>query len=369
MSCNLKSEAEYKAKYIGLLQKRGDARLIPDIVTDFQARYAPQIAPPEQYVFCEDLSLFAKRLDKPAKGGPVNLGNLIKAIYGGYFGPPLQDRDVTGAVTSSTIVSSGVLWFPRQDQYRMLDMVLEFNDPSSIAQLIWSSIGTLEYGHYGTPAWLAGLAFAEMKADYLHTGLNEFHGPLHALAENCFAFWQIDGEFIVCAKPELSLDFRHRLHNDTGLAVRFPSGSGLYALRGVRVDEKYFTKPVTGKDLLTEQNAQVRMVLLEKYGAKMLDDLPHEVVSKKGNGKWLSFESPWIRLIEMVWEGYERIRMLHLKWKDKDGNRHETLIHVPATALEFQRLGQKPPDNIDDCEEMRRWVMRLNPEDVLVMET
>jgi len=367
LSCNLKSEAEYKAKYIGLLRKRGDARLVPGIVADFQAKHAPQIALPEKYVFCKDLSVFVKHPEQPANGGPVNLGKLIKAIYSAYFSPPLEQGNFT--VSTSTLVSCGPIWSPRQDEHKMLDMTLEFPEPSSIAQLIASEARVFQGGNYFVAHWLAGLAFAEMKADYLHTGLNEFHGPLCALAENCFAFSQIDGKFIVCAKPELSLDFRYRFHNDTGAAVRFPSGSGFHALRGVRVDENYFIKPVTGKDLLTEQNAQVRMVLLEKHGAKLLDDIPHKVVSKKGDGKRLGFESPWIRLIEMMWDGYERIRMLHLKWKDKDGKRHETLIHVPATNGEFQRLGQKPPEDIDDCEEMRRWVMRLNPEDVLVMET
>ena len=370
MSCNLKSEAEYKAKYIGLLRKRGDAHLVPGIIADFQAKHAPQIALPREYVFCEDLSIFVKRLEKPENGGLVNLGNLIKAIHSAYFSPPLDSLPSLTAVSTATFVSCGAFWFPRQDQHKMLDMALEFNEPSTIAQLIGSEARFFQRGSNSVADWLIGLAFAEMKADYLHTGLNEFHGPLCALAENCFAFWQLDGEFIVCAKPELSLDFRYRLHSDTGLAVQFPSGNGFHALRGVKVDDRYLTQPVTGKDLLNERNAQVRMVLLEKYGAKMLDDLPHKVVSKKDDGrKWLNFESSWIRLIEMTWDGYEKIRMLHLKWKDKDGKRHETLIHVPATAREFQRLGQKPPDDIDDCEEMRRWVMRLNPEDMLVKET
>ena len=167
----------------------------------------------------------------------------------------------------------------------------------------------------------------------------------------------------------MNLDFRYRLHSDTMMAARFPSGEGIYALRGVKIDKKYINEPVSGKDLMKEHNAEVRMVLMEKYGAKLLDDVPHKIVSKKGDGRLFGFESSDTRLIEITWDGYDKIRMLHLKWKDKDGEQHETLIHVPATVREFQNLGHEPPKNIDDCEEMRRWVMRLEKGDNLIKET
>lgn len=367
MSCRLKPETEYKVEYAALMRSLGDPHLVPDVVSEWQSRFAPQIGLPKKYVFCEDYDAFMEKTRNPnvKESAAVNMASMIAAVYRAYYAPPSSLPQFATVSSMSTWVGCGSLFMPRGDQYEMLDLRLEFGEPDGIARLVggpWRETAC-------TFRWLAGLAFAEMKADYLHGNQFEFHAPLCALVENCFAFWQIGEEFMICTKPSLNLDFRLRLHSDTGMAARFPSGNGLYALRGVKVDEKYITEPVSGKDLMKERNAQVRMVLLEKYGAKLIDDMPHKVVSKKGTRALFGFEKPHTRLIEMTWEGFEKIRMLHLKWRDKERKDHETLIHVPATLWEFQRLNQKPPENIDDCEEMRRWVMRLNPEDMLIKET
>ena len=367
----LKTEAEYKAKYISILRDPGDVSLVPRIVEEFGAKHAPQISPPFRFVVCNDYAEFAEKVDSESDH-PVNMANFISAIYSTYFSPPLRSSLQSIPSTSSvTFVSCGAFWWPQQDRYKIFDSELSFDEPAKIGTLIsYRSPPNLFFPKgVRTLDWLSGLAFDEMRADYFNTALIEFHSVLRALAENCFAFWQKGGDFVVCAKPSLSLDFRYRLHHDTRQAVTFPSGDGFYALRGVRVDEKYIDKPVSGKALMEERNAEVRMVLLEKYGPKLLDDVEHKVISKKGNGSLFGLESPHTRLIEMNWDGYQKIRMLHLRWKDKNGERHETLIHVPAAAREFQILGSVPPENIDDCEEMRRWVMRLNPEDSLIKET
>ena len=359
----LKPEADYKAKYISLLRDLGDVDLVPELVGKFRSRYAPQIEPPARFIACRDYAEFADRT-RGNTDHSVNMANLIGAICSAYFGQPASRHAIS--TISMTVVGCGSVWMPpHSNLYEMLDVKLSFDEPTRMGRLItgpWVDKGIHTFD------WLPGLAFEEMKSDYLNLAVVEFYDLLCALAENCFAFWQKGADFVACAKPTVSLDFRYRVHSDTAMAVRFPSGDGLYALRGVRIDEKYITEPVTGKQLIRERNAEVRMVLLEKYGAKLLDSMPHRVVSKRGS-KLFGVISPDTRLIEMTWDNYERIRMLHLKWKDKDGTRHETLIHVPATKREFQLLGQKPPEDIDDCEEMRRWVMRLEEGDELVKET
>lgn len=358
----LRTEAEYKAEHMSVLRDLGDVSLVPGIVKEFCVKYAPQISQPSRFVICDDYMSFAYKIDNN-NNHAVNIANVLSAVHAAYFSPVMESRLST--IASDTIVSCGAIWFLQHDSYKLLDVELRFDEPAKIRGLITNhnpkGVCTLD--------WLPGLAFDELRTDYFNIAPVDFHSLLRDLVKHCFAFWQKAEDFIICAKPSLSLDFRYRLHHDTRKAVTFPSGDGFYALRGVRVDEKYITKPVSGKVLMQERNAEVRMVLLEKYGSKLLDDLPHKVISKEGDGSLFGFESPYTRLIEINWDGYQEIRMLHLKWKDKNGERHETLIHVPATEREFRSLGHEPPKNINDCEEMRRWVMRLNPGDTLVRET
>lgn len=358
----VKAEAEYKSKYISILRDPGDASLVSELVREFCAKYAPQLVAPSRFVVCNDYAEFSKRI-KGKSDHPVNAANIISAIYSTYFSPRMESMQSMPATIASAAMwqpHSAAIMLPEHNTYEMLDVQFSFEEPTRISALITRSNSIKGVCTFD---WLSGLAFDEMRQDYFNNAPSiEFHGILCVLARNCFAFWQKGEDFVVCAKANVNLDFRYRVHHDTRKAVQFPSGDGFYALRGVRIDEKYITRPVSGKDLMKERNAEVRMVLLEKYGTRLLDDIPHKVVSERG-------KVLFTRLIEMSWDGYEKIRMLHLKWKDKDGRIHETLIHVPATGEEFGRLGQSPPKNIDDCEEMRRWVMRLSPEDVLVKET
>ena len=281
----LKTEAEYKAKYMSILRGLGNISLVSGIIEEFCAKYAPQISPPSSFVVCNDYAEFAKKVDGNSDH-PVNTAKFISAIYSTYFSPPS-----IFSLSPSIVSSDADGRWQRQGGYKIFDTELSFDEPAKIGTLIRNH--NLK-GVY-TSDWFSGLAFDEMRKDYFNNvAFTEFHSMLCVLAENCFAFWQKDEDFVVCAKPSLSLDFRYRLHHDTRKAVTFPSGDGFYALRGVRVDEKYINEPISGKALMKERNAEVRMVLLEKYGSKLLDGVEHKIISRKGART---------RLIEINWAG------------------------------------------------------------------
>lgn len=60
----------------------------------------------------------------------------------------------------------------------------------------------------------------------------------------------------------------HRLHCDTGPAIVWPDGWGLWVIHGVRVTQQIVEAPqtLTVKQIRDEENAEVRRVMLERFG-------------------------------------------------------------------------------------------------------
>jgi hypothetical protein len=60
----------------------------------------------------------------------------------------------------------------------------------------------------------------------------------------------------------------HRLHHPSEAAVSWPDGWGIYAWHGLRVPAHVITAPalITVADIQREENAEVRRVMLERYG-------------------------------------------------------------------------------------------------------
>ena len=91
------------------------------------------------------------------------------------------------------------------------------------------------------------------------------------------------------------------------------------------------------------------------------DSANEAVVLSKSNGNSLIE----LKLGRRPRRGGSLLRLLHLTWQDKTGSK-ETLIPVPRTKRQF---GHDCPDNIDDCEQMRRWTLGWPKEAIAVMET
>lgn len=79
------------------------------------------------------------------------------------------------------------------------------------------------------------------------------------------------------------------MHCDTGPAVAWPDGWGVWAVHGVRVDEQTVMRPGTldPARILAEPNAEVRRVMMERFGpdrliretsAEVVDDDPEHGV-------------------------------------------------------------------------------------------
>ena len=88
--------------------------------------------------------------------------------------------------------------------------------------------------------------------------------------------------------PNLSRGWdSHRLHNTSGPAVVWPDGWGVYAIHGVRVPGWIIDTPerITVANIENEQNAEVRRVMLERYGVeRFLLDSGVEVLQQDDYG-------------------------------------------------------------------------------------
>ena len=79
-------------------------------------------------------------------------------------------------------------------------------------------------------------------------------------------FW--DYAFI-SAKPKcFKHDQQHRLHCETGAAVRYSDGFSVFAIHGIRVPGKVVAAPesLTVREIESETNVEVRRVMIQRYG-------------------------------------------------------------------------------------------------------
>ncbi|MGH7844511.1 MAG: DUF6745 domain-containing protein [Candidatus Binatia bacterium] len=177
---------------------------------------------------------------------------------------------------------------------------------------------------------------------------------------SCNGLWYRKGAIILMDTPEiLRIDEQGRLHCEDGPALRWRDGVQYHFLHGIRVPEQYvFAKPdeISLADVVEERNAEVRLTLINKIGfSRLLGTVRHWTISE-ANGN---------RLLEFRVKGTQLVRGLHVKWRDKTGEK-ETIIPVPSRRSYF---GEDCPADIDDCEQVRRWTLGWPKDALAVAET
>ncbi len=178
--------------------------------------------------------------------------------------------------------------------------------------------------------WAAHLSFfrhiAKLDLDYSKWApwetLAEVSGPRVVHAD--FA--------MVSDRPELlTVDDLNRPHNDTGPFCRWRDGSALYSIHGVRVPAWLIEFPdqLTVEKIDAEANAEVRRVMLDRYGyGRYLRDAGATVLDA-----CLDEIGQPIRLLRREIPNDEAIVMVELvnSTVDPDGTRRTYLAAVPPT--------------------------------------
>ena len=156
----------------------------------------------------------------------------------------------------------------------------------------------------GDQVWRCGYGFHDASwVGFYDTiasfGLHELVKPLdgiQGLTRACGWWWPFAGAIVFTARPNrLRRDAQGRLHSDDGQAVGYPDGWGVYAWHGVRVPERVITHPahITVAQIHQEANAEIRRVLLERYGyERFLADSGAQVLHADDYGTLYRTEFP-----------------------------------------------------------------------------
>jgi hypothetical protein len=109
------------------------------------------------------------------------------------------------------------------------------------------------------------------------------------IAQHASWWWPFENAVILTRRPvSISRDSRNRLHNVHGPALAYADGFTVWAFHGVRVDQELIEHPerITVERIRNERNAEVRRVLIDRYGsAKYIRDSGAKVIHQDDFGK------------------------------------------------------------------------------------
>ena len=123
-----------------------------------------------------------------------------------------------------------------------------------------------------------------------------------AFTAGLWLFWVCADEVIAVPRPSIHVE-GERLHRADGPAVEWPNGKRYFFWRGTQVPEDYITRPedITIARIDSEQNAELRRVLLDRYGVdRYLCESGAEVIHEDRFGKLLRKNMPNDEPIVMV---------------------------------------------------------------------
>ena len=115
-------------------------------------------------------------------------------------------------------------------------------------------------------------------------------------------WWPFTDVVILTERPTaLHRDAEGRLHHPDGPAIAYADGWSLYAVHGVRVPERVIQNAYTAADITAENNAEVRRVMLERYGeARYIEELGATPVDTSDWGTLYQVEQPEDEPLTMV---------------------------------------------------------------------
>jgi hypothetical protein len=172
---------------------------------------------------------------------------------------------------------------------------------------VWDQVGDqVNYACWG-PHDAGWLGWADYFRVVVSLASAEKAAGLIRVAQCCGWWWPKEGAVILTERPNrLHRDSSNRLHSSDGLAIGYPDGWGIYAWHGIRVPERVIMRPqeITCQEIMAEQNAEVRRVMIERYGFdRFIVDSKAKVLNRVGEYELVSVPDPAegsIKALKMV---------------------------------------------------------------------
>jgi len=192
---------------------------------------------------------------------------------------------------------------------------------AQVGDQVWDQVGDQVRAQVGTAiygkeeaGWLGWVSYMRdvlklVKETEKMVGLIE-------LSENASWIYPYKNIAIISEKPKTINMFNGRLHCETGPSIEYPDGFRVYSLNGIRMPEWAITKTaeeIDPKDIMKEQNVEIRRELFRKVGIQRIyDKLNSKMIDKRdgyelvdfdfGNsitGRYLKMTNPSVGLIHI----------------------------------------------------------------------
>jgi hypothetical protein len=237
---------------------------------------------------------------------------------------------------------------------RLLEEVEQFNKGTLPFKLGSISISNQIYG--SQEYWLSYYDYF-MKECGLDLNLVE---PLIALSKVCGWWTPLANIAIIQHRAEeIHRDSENRLHNENGPAVKFRgenNASNVYAVHGVRVPKKVIDRDYGVAEIESENNAEVRRVMIDLYGqSKYIVDSGAQVVHADDFGTLYRKEIP----------GDEPLMMVKVvnSTQEPDGSFKDYWIRVDPNAYGGLKTARAAVASSWRNQDAERSLVFKNPED------
>jgi hypothetical protein len=205
--------------------------------------------------------------------------------------------------------------------------------PSTLREVIARTWYYLIGGQFwvGAWSWWGSPSFVSFLQDVcgltLPGNLDERARAYQATAESACYWWPFKTFVMVSDRPlHIRRDAQGRLHSESGPAIVWRDGWGLYSWHGVQVTANVVDTPaeqITAKWIAEEPNAEVRRVLIERMGLERYLELAEaKLVNRDDWGELLAIRQPVpMRVVKLV-----------NSTPEPDGHSKVYVLRVPDTA-------------------------------------
>lgn len=171
----------------------------------------------------------------------------------------------------------------------------------------------------------------------------ELINACEVIATNLFMIMPINSNIILVERPQISVNDRGLLHNESGPAIYFPKlKTGVYCTNGVKVTKDLVMKPaeeLKADLILKTRNADVRREAVRKIGIeRVLKDLGAKVIDKTEDGV---YELVNLDLGDNRWRPYLKMKNPSIDAWHIEGVGPNT--RTVAQALQYRNGVDTPP--------------------------